>query len=87
MEHARSRESSAPPKSPGFDGDASFREDYLQVMMHFGLTKTEAATLVETCARHAFSTCGRTGFVPVLDELLAVASLTTGSRPERVCGD
>ena len=87
MQHTCAIESSVPSRSTGFDADASFREDYLHVMAGFGLGRREATTFAEIYTGHSFSTCHRVAFVPVLDELLAVARRTALQRPKCQCGD
>jgi hypothetical protein len=87
MQHTCAIESSVASRFTGFDADASFREDYLHVMAGFGLGRREAAILVEACTGHVFSTFHRVEFVPVLDELLAVAWRTASRHRNGTCGD
>jgi hypothetical protein len=69
------------------DGDATFREDFLQLAARIGLSREATTMLVEAYSGQAFGACKPADLVPILDDLLVLAQRTTrNDGPGQACG-
>jgi hypothetical protein len=68
------------------DGDATFRQDFLNVVSHIGLSRDQVVALVDASSGRPFAACGATDLLPVLGKLLAlVQSVSTAGTARPAC--
>jgi hypothetical protein len=68
------------------DADTAFREDFLLLVARIGLSRDEAAMLVEASSGQPFDACRPPELLPILDVLLALAERTAHTSSEPPCG-
>lgn len=67
--------------APAPEAGTTFREDFLQLVTRIGLSRDEAAQLVEASSGRSFAACVPADLLPILDDLLALAQRTTRTGP------
>ena len=71
---------------PGVDAvsaDDAFREDFLRVAAIVGLSRDQAAVVVELSSGRSFETCAPADLLPILHDLMALAQRANGGSCER----